>query len=61
MKISDTIQKLIDSEETAYSISKNTNVDASIIQNLRLKKRKLENISLGNAVKLYEYAKLKGY
>ena len=38
MKISDTIQKLIDSEETAYSISKNTNVDASIIQNLRLKK-----------------------
>lgn len=61
MKISDTIQKLIDSEETAYSISKNTNVDASIIQNLRLKKRKLENISLGNAEKLYEYAKMKGY
>ena len=61
MKISEVIKILIDSEESAYSISKNSNVDASIIQNLRLKKRKIENISLGNAEKLYEYAKSKGY
>ena len=53
----ETIQKLIDSDESAYSISKATGIDASTIQRLRSGDRKLDNISFKIAEKLYEYAK----
>lgn len=51
------IEWIINSNESAYSIEKNSGVTASIVKNLRLGKRKIDNISLKSAEKLYEYAK----
>lgn len=54
--IIDVIKKLIDSDESAYSIAKHTGVNASAIQNIRLGNRKVENLTLATGEKLYLYA-----
>ncbi|MRF37112.1 hypothetical protein GIJ44_20715 [Staphylococcus sp. KY49P] len=52
-----TIQKLIDSDISAYQIQKDIGVATSRISDLRTGKRDLGGISLDTAEKLYEYAK----
>lgn len=56
MEMRRVIKQLLESDYSAYEISKGSGVGASIIQNFRLGKRKLDNLSLKNAEKLYEYA-----
>ena len=56
-----TIQNLLNSNESAYSISKEVKVDPSTIQRLRSGDRKLDNITLKVAEELYNYAKKQGY
>lgn len=51
------IKKLIESEITGYQIYKNTLINQAIISNLRNGKRDLDNLSLKNAEKLYQYGK----
>lgn len=51
------IKKLIESDITGYQIYKNTLINQAIISTLRNGKRDLDNLSLKNAEKLYEYAK----
>lgn len=51
------LQKLIDSDLSSYEIERHTNVASSVIRNLRLGKRKLGNLTLDTAEKLYAYAK----
>lgn len=54
--ITETVEKLLQSDESAYSISKATGVDASTIQRVRSGDRKLANLTLETAEKLYMYA-----
>ncbi|QYA34119.1 hypothetical protein KYI07_12730 (plasmid) [Macrococcus psychrotolerans] len=51
----DTINTLINSDISAYQISKGTGVAASGIQRIRSGERKIENLTLENAEKLYQY------
>lgn len=51
------IEKLLNSSESSYAISKMTGVSSSVILDLRNKKRKLDNLSLLNAERLYNYTK----
>lgn len=50
-----TVQKLLDSEESAYSISKATDVYSSVIQRLRLGQQSMEDCKFDNIEKLYQY------
>lgn len=50
------INKLLNSDESAYRIGKETGVDASQIQRLRSGDRSLEKMQLKNIEKLYNYA-----
>ncbi|QLK85924.1 XRE family transcriptional regulator [Staphylococcus sp. 17KM0847] len=52
-----TIKKLLDSNMSSYAISKNTGVDAPTIQRVRSGERKLGNLTLDKAEKLYNYQK----
>src|SRR5699024_10307089 len=49
------VQRLLDSEESAYSISKQTGVYASVIQRLRTGKQSMGKSKLDNIEKLYQY------
>lgn len=49
------IQRLLDSEDSAYKISKATGVYSSVIQRLRLGEQTIESSKYGNIEKLYEY------
>ena len=49
------VQRLLDSEESAYSISKQTGVYASVIQRLRTGKQSIGESKLDNIEKLYQY------
>lgn len=51
------IIKLIDSDLSNYEISKNTNISHKTLSELRSGKRKLDNITLKTAEKLYNYQK----
>ena len=51
------IKKLIESEIAGYQIYKNTLINQAIISTLRNGKRDLDNLSLKNAEKLYQYGK----
>ena len=51
------IKKLIESEITGYQIYKNTLINQAIISTLRNGTRDLDNLSLKNAEKLYQYGK----
>lgn len=50
------INKMLNSDESAYRIGKETGVDASQIQRLRSGDRSLEKMQLNNIEKLYNYA-----
>lgn len=50
-----TIEKLLSSDVTGYKIEMNTGVRQSNISEIRNGKRQLDNLSLKNAEKLYEY------
>lgn len=52
-----TIQKLLDSEITAYQIEKDTGISRAKIGRLKNGKNDLNNLSLESAGKLYKYAK----
>ena len=56
-EIYQTIQKLLDSEITAYQIEKDTGISRAKIGRLKNGKNDLNNLSLETASKLYEYAK----
>ena len=49
------IEKLLASDKTAYEISQATGMSPSNIADLRNGKRKLDNVTLANAEKLYDY------
>lgn len=49
------IEELINSVESAYSIGKGSGVDPSVIQRIRLGKRKIGNLTLDTAEKLFNY------
>ena len=49
------IEKLLASDKTAYEISQATGMSPSNITDLRVGKRKLDNVTLANAEKLYDY------
>ena len=49
------IEKLINSEITAYKISKETGVSVGNISELKSGKRKIGNLTLDTAEKLYDY------
>jgi len=49
------IEKVLESNVSAYAISKATGVSTSIILDLRNKKRKLDNLSLYNAERLEKF------
>lgn len=49
------IEKLINSDESAYSIGLATGLDPTQINRLRRGERKIENLSLKVAEVLYEY------
>ena len=49
------IEKLLASDKTAYEISQATGMSPSNITDLRVGKRKLDNVTLTNAEKLYDY------
>lgn len=53
----DEIIKLLNSNISAYQISKETGVNEATIKQLRLGKSKLERLGLLNAEKLYNYQK----
>lgn len=52
-----TIKKLIDSDITGYQIYKETGLSQTIMSSLRNGSRKLNNITLETAEKLYNYQK----
>lgn len=52
----ETITKLINSEITAYRISKDTGVSVNNIQAMKNGKRKVGNLTLDTAEILYNYA-----
>ena len=49
------IEKLLASDKTAYEIAQATGMSPSNIADLRSGKRKLDNVTLANAEKLYQY------
>ena len=49
------IEKLLASDKTAYEIAQATGMSPSNITDLRVGKRKLDNVTLANAEKLYDY------
>ena len=49
------IEKLLASDKTAYEIAQATGMSPSNIADLRNGKRKLDNVTLANAEKLYDY------
>ena len=49
------IEKLLASDKTAYEIAQATGMSPSNIADLRSGKRNLDNITLANAEKLYDY------
>lgn len=49
------IQRLLDSDDSAYKISKATGVYSSVIQRLRLGEQTIEDSKYGNIERLYEY------
>ena len=49
------IKKLLSSDKTAYEIAQATGMSPSNIADLRNGKRKLDNVTLANAEKLYDY------
>ena len=49
------IEKLLASDRTAYEIAQATGMSPSNIADLRTGKRKLDNVTLANAEKLYDY------
>lgn len=49
------IEKLLASDKTAYEISQATGMSPSNITDLRVGKRKIDNITLANAEKLQDY------
>ena len=49
------IEALLASEKTAYEIAQATGMSPSNITDLRAGKRKVDNITLANAEKLYDY------
>jgi transcriptional regulator with XRE-family HTH domain len=51
------IEKLLNSNLSTYAISKATGITSSSLSNLRNEKRKLDNLSLFNAERLYNYYK----
>src|SRR5699024_3943460 len=51
----DVVKRLLNSDESAYSISKETGDYASVIQRLRLKQLTLEYSKIDNIEKLYNY------
>ncbi|UXR70307.1 hypothetical protein MUA26_04030 [Staphylococcus sp. IVB6246] len=51
------IEKLLDSDISHYKISQVTNVNSKTISELRSGKRKVGNITLDTAEKLYNYQK----
>ncbi|APT16480.1 MULTISPECIES: hypothetical protein [Staphylococcus] len=53
----DEIIKLLNSNISAYQISKETGVNEATIKQLRLGKSKLDRLGLLNAEKLYNYQK----
>lgn len=55
-KIIKEIEDLFNSNLTDYRIAKDTRIALSMIQNYRNGSRKVENMTLKTAKKLYEYA-----
>lgn len=55
-----TIEKLINSDISAYQIQKETGVNESAIRHLRKGRRKLGGLTLDTAEKLYDYAVILG-
>ena len=49
------IESLLASDKTAYEIAQATGMSPSNIADLRNGKRKLDNVTLANAEKLYDY------
>lgn len=56
-KIIREIEDLFNSNLTDYRIAKDTGIALSMIQNYRIGSRKVENMTLKTAKKLFEYAK----
>ncbi len=54
-KIIKEIEDLLNSDLTSYKIAMGSGVANSIIQNYRNGKRKVENMTLKTALKLYDY------
>lgn len=57
----ETIESLLKSDITAYQIGKDLGMQPVIIQRYMKGERKLDNMTLKTAEKLYEYAKKKGF
>lgn len=55
-EVYDTIQKLLESDKTAYQIEKETGVSRAKIGRLKNGKNNIDNLSLASAKLLYEYA-----
>lgn len=55
-EVYDTIQKLLESDKTAYQIEKKTGVSRAKIGRLKNGKNNIDNLSLASAKVLYEYA-----
>ncbi|XJS09827.1 hypothetical protein ACF3NG_06685 [Aerococcaceae bacterium WGS1372] len=55
MKYMETIQQLLNSNRTSYSIAKDTGLSPQYVDNYRSGKSKLENMALGKAEILVEY------
>ncbi|HAC5788979.1 TPA_asm: hypothetical protein GZX72_14225 [Listeria monocytogenes] len=53
----ETIEKLLESDITAYRIEKETNVNQSKIGKLKRREIKINNLTVNVALKLYEFAK----
>lgn len=50
------IKELLDSNITSYQISKATGISTQALDNYRIYDSKIENMRLGIALKLYNYA-----
>ncbi|MGZ2417984.1 hypothetical protein ACUXJ9_002264 [Staphylococcus caledonicus] len=50
------IIELIESDITGYQVSKDTGLSQTVMSSLRTGKRYIDNLRLGTAEKLYEYA-----
>ncbi|EFR30897.1 hypothetical protein [Eremococcus coleocola] len=56
-EIIEMIQRLIDSDISAYQITKDTGISGNAINSIRRGERKLTNLTLETAKVLYDYAK----